>query len=224
MSEFEKLQSCLEYSFKNIDYLRLALAHRSSGKRNNERLEFLGDSILGFLIADSLYHSFPNAREGVLSRHRAHLVQKPTLAELAREINLGECLLLGQGERKSGGKNRDSILADAMEAVLCAVYLDGGIEQCRSSIRKLYRSRLDSLEPDNDFQKDPKTRLQEYLQANKKELPVYKVIEITGQDHDQIFKVSCQLKKPNLEFEGEGGNRRDAEQQAAEKALFNLDN
>ena len=174
-----QLQQALAYQFKDINLLSQALTHRSKGSTNNERLEFLGDAILGFIAADLLYSQFQQSPEGHLSRFRASLVKKETLAALAREFSLGDYLRLGSGELKSGGFRRDSILADAMEAIFGAMYLDGGLKNVRKLIERCLSSRLDKLSAESDM-KDPKTRLQEYLQARRLELPDYTVTETLG--------------------------------------------
>ncbi|WP_407668505.1 ribonuclease III [Oceanospirillum multiglobuliferum] len=206
------------YSFNDIEHLNLALTHRSFGGSNNERLEFLGDSIVNFVIAEALYHQFTEAREGQLSRLRARLVKGVTLAELAREFELGDYLQLGSGELKSGGFRRDSILADAMEAVIGAIYIDGGMDICRERILIWYAERLRNLDL-SDTQKDPKTLLQEYLQSRQQALPKYEVISVEGDAHDQTFTVECEIESLTSRPLGIGSSRRNAEQQAAKKAL-----
>lgn len=211
----------LGHQFAHAELLRTALTHRSAGKDNNERLEFLGDSILSFVIADELYHRFPDAAEGQLSRLRASLVKGETLAELARECALGESLKLGSGELKSGGFRRDSILAGALEAIIGAVYLDAGYEACRALVLRLYGERLNGVCL-NDGVKDPKTRLQEYLQARKLPLPEYRVQAVAGEAHDQHFTMECIVSGLDQPVLGSGGSRRKAEQDAAQKALVLL--
>ncbi len=215
---FEALLRRLDYQPQDDTLLRCALTHRSAGKHNNERLEFLGDAILGFVIADQLYRRFPEADEGQLSRLRSSLVKRETLAEIAREVDLSPHLVLGRGELCSGGHNRASILADAVEAVLAAVYLDKGLEAVRSLILRLFAKRLERLSPDVQ-QKDPKTQLQEYLQARGLALPKYSVIDIQGDSHDQIFTVTCRSADLGRETVGRGGSRRKAEQAAAKRLL-----
>lgn len=216
-----RLQQRLGYSFRDVDLLGRALTHRSLGVRNNERLEFLGDAILGFEVADSLYRSAMEADEGQLSRMRAHLVKRETLATIARELELGALLRLGPGELRSGGQTRDSILADAVEAIIAAVYLDGGIDAARATVRRLLGDRLASPRPES-LRKDPKTRLQEYLQSTGRPLPDYRVISISGDQHDQTFRVSCSTGAGG-ETEGVGSSRRKAEQAAARAMLERLD-
>jgi len=168
----------------------MALTHRSFSSKNNERLEFLGDSILGFVIADQLFQRFPTAPEGVLSRLRASLVNQSSLAELAREHQMGDYLLLGSGELKSGGFRRDSILSDALEAVIAALFIDQGIAACQHWIAQLFAEKLANLSTDN-WQKDPKTQLQELMQAKKMDLPDYELVTMSGLAHEQTFKVKC---------------------------------
>jgi ribonuclease-3 len=213
----------ISHLFKDKALLKLALSHRSHGKINNERLEFLGDSILGFIIAEVLYQRFPQASEGELSRLRAGLVKKNTLADIARELSLGELLILGSGESQSGGANRDSILADALEAVVSAIYLDAGLAACRKEVVSWFSLRLQQLESNEAIpQKDAKTRLQEYLQSKQLSLPEYVVSELDGKDHEQQFTVSCKVDLFKKEFKGHGTSRREAEQQAATVILEKL--
>ena len=212
-----RLQQRIGYHFKNPALLERALTHRSLGARNNERLEFLGDAILGFEVADSLYDSVGDADEGQLSRMRAHLVKRETLAGIARELELGDILRLGPGELRSGGQTRDSILADAVEAIIAAVYLDGGMDGARQLVRRLLGDRLADLTPEIQH-KDPKTQLQEHLQSLGKPLPRYEVIEISGDPHAQTFRVSCSTGT-TADTEGEGRSRRKAEQAAARAML-----
>jgi len=216
-----QLQQALAYQFKDINLLSQALTHRSKGSTNNERLEFLGDAILGFIAADLLYSQFQQSPEGHLSRFRASLVKKETLAALAREFSLGDYLRLGSGELKSGGFRRDSILADAMEAIFGAMYLDGGLKNVRKLIERCLSSRLDKLSAESDM-KDPKTRLQEYLQARRLELPDYTVTETLGDDHEQEFEVQCKVAGLSQPIKGVGSSRRKAEQAAARQALESL--
>jgi ribonuclease III len=218
MSDIERLQRALEYTFEDRKLLELALCHRSVGGSNNERLEFLGDSILNHLIAEYLYHNFPKLREGDLSRMRAALVKGETLALVASDIDLGSYLELGSGERKSGGHRRSSILADALEAVLGAILLDGGVEECRQCIHRLFEERLQGMSQET-VSKDAKTRLQEYLQGRGYPLPDYQLIDVSGEAHAQHFLVGCQLEKPKVDLRGEGSSRRKAEQHAAEMVL-----
>ncbi len=191
-SPIDKLERKLGYQFKDAGLINLALTHRSANSKHNERLEFLGDSILSFVIADDLYHRFPKVNEGDMSRMRATLVRGHTLAELGREFDLGDYLKLGPGELKSGGFRRDSILADAVEAIIGAIYLDSDIEKVRSIVLSWYNSRLEAIKP-GVSQKDPKTRLQEFLQGRRKPLPVYTVTNIKGEAHNQEFTVECEV-------------------------------
>lgn len=216
-----RLQRALGYQFASIDLLELALTHRSAGSRNNERLEFLGDSIVNHIIAEALYGKFPDAREGDMSRMRASLVKGDTLAEVATELDLGEHLILGSGERKSGGKRRASILADALEAVAGAILLDSDVETCRHCVLVWFDQRLSDLSLQR-ADKDAKTRLQEYLQGRRKPLPEYELLGVLGDDHNQQFHVACRLTKPALVVEGAGSSRRKAEQAAATHALQRL--
>ena len=213
-----QLQNKTNYTFSDISLLEAAVTHRSAGMKNNERSEFLGDSILGFIIADHLFHQFPAADEGQLSRLRASLVKKETLAEIGKSLSIGNYLKLGRGELRSGGHARDSIFADAVEAVIAAIYLDAGYQKARDFIFELFQKRLEEVTLAKG-RKDPKTRLQEYLQSQQIELPVYEIVESSGPDHRQHFKVSCSIKNPKLLTIGTGSTRRKAEQDAAEKML-----
>ncbi len=217
----EKLITKIGYDFEDKSLVDQALTHRSAGGTNNERLEFLGDSILGFIIADELFKNLASADEGSMSRYRSSLVKGVTLAEIAREIDLGNYLLLGPGELRSGGHTRDSILADALEAVFAAVYLDGGYVAARKVILDLYKNRLVEIQSKKP-QKDPKTRLQEYLQARQHKLAEYSVIEISGEQHNQKFTVKCVIDDLGLNATSQGQSRRKAEQKAASKLLQEL--
>lgn len=216
-----ELEHFLGYSFSDNSLLRNALTHRSVSGDNNERLEFLGDSILNFVIAAELFHNYPTAPEGDLSRLRASLVNKETLFKVAQQLEVGDFIFLGSGELKSGGFRRKSILADAVEAVFGAVYLDGGFDVCRQLVLRLYESWLESG-IDIEKLKDPKTRLQEYLQSRRRALPEYEVVEAYGKPHAQTFKVKCSVAGLDYDIYGIGSSRRKAEQQAAEAALENL--
>jgi ribonuclease-3 len=210
----------LPYRFNDPALAQLALTHRSIGKPNNERLEFLGDALLGAIIAEMLYEVHPKASEGELSRLRAQLVNGLELAVVARELELGDQLKLGPGELKSGGFRRDSILADAFEALIAAVYMDGGFDACRDTVRRLFSERIAVLRRSS---KDAKTRLQEWLQAGGWPLPQYELTETHGEDHAKIFDVSCVISEPlPLSAESRGGSRRAAEQDAAEIVLTQL--
>ncbi|PKF51654.1 ribonuclease III [Enterovibrio nigricans] len=217
-----KLQRRIRYEFSDAALLSLSLTHRSASGYHNERLEFLGDSILSFVIADDLYHRFPNVDEGDMSRMRATLVRGNTLAELGREFDLGDVLQLGPGELKSGGFRRDSILADAVEAIIGAIYLDSDLETVRGIVLGWYKERLDTIQPGAN-QKDPKTRLQESLQGRRKPLPAYNVIKVQGEAHNQQFTVECEVAGLDRPVVGKGSSRRKAEQAAAELALQKLD-
>lgn len=217
-TQLDRLQRAIGYQFNDVDLLVLALTHRSFGGKNNERLEFLGDSILNFIIAESLFSHFEEAREGQLSRLRARLVKGVTLAEIAREFDLGDYLRLGAGELKSGGFRRDSILADALESVIGAIYLDRGFASCREHVLGWFESRLKSLSL-NDTTKDSKTRLQEYLQSCQQELPKYEVVAVKGKAHAQVFSVRCSVGGLSETTEGVASSRRLAEQKAARGAL-----
>ncbi|PCI20505.1 MAG: ribonuclease III [Piscirickettsiaceae bacterium] len=214
----DRLQKKLGLKFRRIDVLEQALTHRSIGHKNNERLEFLGDSILGFIVADRLYEQFPGADEGVLSRLRASLVNGDTLAELASKLELGEELVLGQGEKKSGGRHRKSILSDALEAIIGALYLDQGFVKTQQWLLSLLKERLDVLTVET-AEKDPKTRLQEHLQACGHNVPEYTVLTITGSDHDQLFEVQCKVTGINELLFARASSRKKAEQKTAHKAL-----
>jgi ribonuclease III len=214
----EILAKKLGISFNQPSLLTTALTHRSMGANNNERLEYLGDSVLGFVIAQQLYELFPNAGEGALSRLRASLVNQTSLAELARQHHIGDYLLLGSGELKSGGFRRDSILSDALEAIIGALILDQGVEVCRLWILKLFAEKFAELKTDNGG-KDSKTRLQEIMQARRKELPVYELINLSGMDHAQMFEVRCRIAILEETTTATGISRKKAEQAAAEKML-----
>lgn len=218
IQDLSRLQRRLGYQFEDERHLQLALTHRSYGSDNNERLEFLGDSLVNMIIAERLYRTFPSAREGQLSRLRARLVKGVTLAEIAREFELGEFLRLGSGELKSGGFRRESILADAVESIIGAIYLDRGFEQCRAQVLAWFDQRLEKLSL-QDTQKDPKTRLQEFLQSRQHTLPHYEVVSVEGEAHAQLFRVECTVPILDAKSIGSGGNRRLAEQQAAREAL-----
>lgn len=208
----------LGYTFLNPKLLDSAVTHRSAGVDNNERLEYLGDAALNFFVAAELYTRHPKAPEGDLSRLRATLVNGITLAAIARTFDLGSFLRLGPGELKSGGHRRESILAGAFEAVVGAVYLDRGFEACRQILLSIYEKRFAEVSPETAL-KDPKTRLQEHLQARRQALPVYRVIEVAGQEHAQVFIVECVVSGIAAHTIGQGSSRRIAEQNAAAKAL-----
>jgi ribonuclease-3 len=213
----DPLLSRLGYQFKDMGLLRQAVTHRSFGSPNNERLEFLGDGVLNCAIASILYRHFPQLPEGNLSRLRANLVNQESLSLLAGRLDLGSHLRLGEGELKSGGFRRPSILADAFEAILGAVYLDGGFTAAGELIERLYQPLLAGLDPRAQG-KDPKTLLQELLQGRRLALPLYNVIEVAGEAHEQHFRVECVIPELNIRTEGEGTSRRAAEQSAARAA------
>lgn len=216
-----RLQARLHYRFSRPGLLEEALTHRSAGSPNNERLEFLGDSILNCVIAIALFERFGEVNEGELSRLRADLVRQESLHQIARDLELGGDLRLGEGELKSGGERRPSILADALEAVIGAVYLDGGFEAAQRVVTGLYAEPLALTDPRRSV-KDPKTSLQEWLQGHRFPLPLYELIKVTGEAHAQQFEVECRLSKPPLVTTGVGPNRRAAEQDAAQRAFQNL--
>ncbi len=212
----------LDEELRDSELLRQAMTHRSAGRRHNERLEFLGDSVLNLIITEHLYRSHPEASEGELTRLRAHLVRGQTLAEIAAASELGSYLHLGSGERKSGGQRRASIMEDALEAIIGAVYELRGFEAARDFVHALYGERLQQL-PAPETLKDPKTRLQEWLQARGLPLPEYTVLAVRGEPHRQVFHVQCRIPGHDLVTEAEGGSRRKAEQAAAEQALARLE-
>jgi ribonuclease-3 len=215
------VSASFDYDFRDPVLREQALSHRSTGAHNNERLEFLGDGIVNMLVAELLYEQFPKADEGELTRRRSHLVSEPALAEIARSLELGDQLHLGAGELKSGGFRRDSILADAVEALIAAVYLDGGWDACRGVVRALFSERLTSAGAGRD--KDAKTRLQELLQARGHPLPVYSLRAASGADHAKIFDVDCDIDALQIRAAGRGSSRRAAEQSAAAAALDQLE-
>lgn len=219
----EILAKKLGLNFIQPKLFTTALTHRSMGANNNERLEYLGDSVLGFVIAQQLYELFPSAGEGALSRLRASLVNQSSLAEIARQQNIGDYLILGSGELKSGGYRRDSILSDALEAIIGALLLDQGIDACRIWILNLFAPKFTEMRADN-WNKDPKTRLQEIMQAKRKNLPVYELVSMTGVDHAQVFEVRCSVSLIPESCIGVGISRKKAEQAAAEKMLILLQN
>ncbi len=216
-----KLMKNLGYQYQNPENLKSALRHRSMGKPNNERLEFLGDSILNFLIAEKLFQMFPKASEGELTRLRASLVNRQSLADISLDLHLEEVIMLGVGEKKSGGFKRESILADALEAIIASLYLEGGMKIASEVIARLYTKKLSVISLDN-IKKDPKTKLQEWLQANKRALPTYRVLKSENLGHDSSFLIECQVDSLNV-ITAEGHNRRLAEQRAAKIALELLD-
>lgn len=220
MDPADWLQQRLGCSFADTGLLVRALTHRSVGADNNERLEYLGDAVLSFVVAELLFEAYPEASEGELSRYRASLVSGDALGAVALELGLGELLRLGEGELKSGGQRRASILADALEALVGAVYLDQGLDAARTVAARLLQRRLAEL-PGASELKDPKTRLQEWLQGRGLGLPEYKVMEITGEPHEQLFRVRCDVGELAIAAEAEGSSRRRAEQEAASLVLGN---
>lgn len=219
--DLERLSRRLNYTFQKPALLKQALTHCSAGADNNERFEFLGDSILSFVIANALFQKFPEHSEGQLSRLRSFLVKGEMLAEVAKELGLGDYLFLGQGELKSGGFRRASILADSLEAVFAAVFFDGGVNAAQVVILELFRTRLDDPHL-NECLKDAKTQLQEYLQAEKYPLPEYQLLKVEGEEHEQLFYVACTVGKITFNAHGQGSNRRKAEQLAARAMLEHL--
>jgi ribonuclease-3 len=214
------LSKTLGYSFSDVGLLQQALTHRSAPGVSNERLEFLGDAVLDIVISEVLFHALPDAPEGDLSRLRASIVRDTSLAGVAAELGIGEQLILGSGERKTGGHRRQSILADALEALFGAVYLDSDFDTAAELIRGIFRDKLDEL-PHADDLRDPKTRLQEWLQARGASPPDYELVNVTGKAHQQHFEVRCVV--PDREpAPGEGRSRRSAEQQAARRMLARL--
>lgn len=211
------------HPFNDPGLLQQALTHRSAGTPNNERLEFLGDSIVNMMVAQALYERWPKADEGALTRARAELVREGALAVIARALQLGERLTLGPGEMKTGGHRRDSILADALEAVVAAIYLDSGFAACQAVVLPWFMASMQALPATGKPEKDPKTRLQEWLQARQKALPAYELVSESGDDHAKTFRVRCGVTDPAVSTEGEGASRRLAEQQAAAAALEQLD-
>ncbi len=219
--KLQRLEAALGHGFSRPELLRQALTHRSFGSPNNEQLEFLGDSILDCAISARLYLSFPGLREGELSRLRANLVRQESLAEIALGLELGNYLQLGEGEVKSGGIRRPSILADALEALIGAVYLDAGFEPAQAMVLRLYQSALDRIDPEKSG-KDPKTALQEILQGRHLPLPRYQLLATRGEAHAQEFEVECAVPELGLRTTGTGASRRTAEQQAAERAIAGI--
>jgi ribonuclease III len=211
----------LDHSFRDPALYELALTHRSIGRPNNERLEFLGDALLDLVVAEMLFEAHPNASEGELTRLRSELVNGKRLAGLARKLELGDKLRLGPGELKSGGYRRDSILADAYEALIAAVYLDAGFDACRRVVQKQFAALVQDTPRSR---KDAKTRLQEWLQARGLTLPTYELLAAHGEDHARTFEVACTLQQPDtMRFEAQGKSRRAAEQSAAQQALVRLE-
>jgi len=221
VSTLSQLEVSIGYTFQSAALFKQALTHRSFSEDNNERLEFLGDSILSYVVAAALYNQFPDLSEGDLSRLRARLVKQQTLAAVARELSLGTYLIMGSGEMKSGGSNRDSILSNALEALIGAVFLDDGIESVSAFILHVLSRRLDQLDA-SDLEKDPKTRLQEHLQGKGAPLPEYKLVSTRGKSPHQEFEIACQSATFDSSFTAKGSSRRKAEQAAAALALTTL--
>jgi ribonuclease III len=210
------------YVFAEPDLLVRALTHRSASAQHNERLEFLGDALVGLIVAEALFQRWPKAPEGDLTRARAELVRESSLAGMARALELGARIRLGPGEMKSGGHRRDSILADAFEALVGAIYLDAGYDVCRETVLPWFVEAIEALPPLHKLGKDAKTRLQEWLQGRQLPLPAYTLLAETGEDHAKSFRVGCVLSEPAIAGEGEGASRRAAEQAAAEAVLVLL--
>ena len=217
----DRLERLLGVKFDDPSLLRTAITHRSAGRDNSERLEFLGDAVLGFVIADALYQRFPSASEGELSRLRSTLVRGETLARLGHQLKLSDHLVMGGGELKSGGFRRDSALEDAMEAIIGATYLDQGLDAARDLVQRLLGGQLDSLRP-GDALKDPKTRLQEHQQAMGLPLPEYTLTAASGPDHLRQYQVSCRVDGLDTALSGRGSSQRAAQQAAAAAALDQL--
>lgn len=215
--DLEGFCRAIGYRFTDLELLQRALTHRSYSASHNERLEFLGDSVVNCVVALELYGRFPRLTEGELSRLRANIVHQPSLAAVAQRFDFGDYLRLGEGELKSGGARRPSILADSVEAVIGAVFLDGGFAAARQVVRTLLGSTLDTIDPAASS-KDPKTLLQEHLQARKLALPQYAVVATRGEAHDQKFQVECAIPELGIRSLGEGASRRGAEQEAARQA------
>lgn len=216
------LKKALDYEFTNGQLLQQALTHRSAHGINNERLEYLGDAVLDTVISEVIYLQRPDASEGVLSRLRSSLVKDATLAELATDLGFGEHLILGSGEKKSGGHRRASILADSLEAIFGAVYLDSGFDEAKRIIHNAFAGRLLEI-PESAARRDPKTRLQEFVQSRKMELPAYQVVKVDGKAHKQTFSVRCTIAELDASTQGQGMTRRDAEQESAEQMLALLE-
>ncbi|GAB3742932.1 ribonuclease III [Lysobacter olei] len=217
------MNDLIGHRFADAALLSQALRHRSAGMPHNERLEFLGDGLVNLFIAEALYAHWPHADEGALTRARAELVRESSLAAIARQLELGPRLVMGPGEMKSGGHRRDSILADAVEAIVAAIYLDAGYETCRTVVMPWFEAAIEALPPAHKVGKDAKTRLQEWLQGRQKPLPAYELLSESGEEHAKTFHVSCTLSQPAVRTEGQGSSRRAAEQVAAEAALAQVE-
>ena len=214
----KQLEDSLNYKFSNECLIITALTHCSAGNINNERLEFLGDALIGSIIAEALYRKFPEATEGELTRLRATIVKGEALAKQARKLELGKFIQLGTGEMKSGGWRRNSILANTFEAIVGAIFLDSDFDTCKRTILAIFNPALNEVSP-RKLEKDPKTRLQEYLQAHKHELPDYKILTEEGDAHAKKFFVACIINDLNVDTQAEGRSKRAAEQAAAQQAL-----
>lgn len=210
------------HAFADVSLLAQALTHRSAGTPHNERLEFLGDALVGMIVAEALYAHWPKADEGAMTRARSELVRESSLAQVARDLGVGERITLGPGERKSGGHRRDSILSDTLEALVAAIYLDAGFEACRTAVLPWFAATIAAL-PAGRIDKDPKTRLQEWLQARQRALPQYELLAEAGDDHAKTFLVRCALDEPALSADAGGGSRRIAEQAAAAAVIQQLE-
>lgn len=221
MSSLNTLYKKIGYTFKEPNHLKMALTHRSYSSSNNERLEFLGDSLLNLIIANALYKHYSKAKEGELSRLRAYLVQEDSLSEIAQQLNIGPFLQLGMGELKTGGAERPSILADALEAIVAAIFLDSNFDTCQQFVLSIFHEKLHSLSSKKNT-RDAKTTLQEYLQSRKQTLPVYEIVETTGESHQQTFTIRCSVKSLKKETIGTSTSRRKAEQEAAKVFLIEL--
>ncbi|MDA9825895.1 ribonuclease III [Porticoccaceae bacterium] len=221
-SNVRQLEERLQYQFRDPELLSLALSHRSCGSSNNERLEFLGDSILGVTVTDFLYHQFPQAREGDLSRMRSQIVRAESLAQVAKKLQLGPELSLGPGEMKSGGQRRDSILGDTVEALIGAVYLDTGIDAARGAVNNWFKELL-AAASDAQPVKDAKTALQEWLQQRSKPVPQYELVNTGGEAHSRLFTVSCKIDQVDKTISATASSRRKAEQLVAEQLLSELE-
>jgi len=220
--QLKTLEKSIKYKFKDISLLELAMTHRSHSGKNNERLEFLGDSILNFIVADLLFQKFTDLDEGDLSRLRSQLVKEEPLSKLGNSLNIGDFLNLGVGELKSSGWRRPSILADAFEALIGAIFIDGGMKAAHKFVEDSFNELIEKINP-KEIHKDPKTILQEFLQAQKVPLPIYEVITVEGEAHNQLFSVSCSVSKFDVKAEGGGRSRKIAEQAAAKEAMATIE-
>ncbi len=221
MSDQSKSKWCLRsfnYGFRDISLLQVSLTHRSYSAENNERLEFLGDAVLDLVLSDLLFQSYPLVDEGNLSRLRASIVNEKSLSSIARQLNINEQIILGEGENLSGGQQRDSILANTLEAIVGAIYIDSDFETVAAVIRAIFKDSIDSIDPSLSY-KDDKSALQELLQQQQKNLPEYRLIKTTGEKHDQNFLINCLIKDEGITTSGEGKTIKNAEQEAAGKAL-----